>query len=58
MTTPEAHREAGEIRRVLGNHPSGVLLVAQLVAVLLYPFLDDSTAGPGHRSAWCRWAWC
>ena len=27
------------------NHPSGVLLVGQLVVVLAYPFLDGSTAG-------------
>ena len=27
------------------THPSAVLLFAQLVAVLLYPFLDSSTAG-------------
>ena len=27
------------------NHPSGILLVGQLVVVLLYPFLDSSTAG-------------
>ena len=37
--------ETRELRRVLGSHPSGVLLVAQLVAVLLYPFLDGSTLG-------------
>jgi hypothetical protein len=29
----------------LRNHPSGVLLVAQLFAVLAYPFLDQSTLG-------------
>ena len=29
----------------LRNHPSGVLLVGQLVVVLAYPFLDGSTAG-------------
>jgi hypothetical protein len=29
----------------LRTHPSAVLLVAQLFAVLLYPFLDDSTPG-------------
>lgn len=29
----------------LKTHPSAVLLVAQLFAVLLYPYLDDSTAG-------------
>ena len=27
------------------NHPSGVLLVGQLLVVLAYPFLDGSTAG-------------
>ncbi|MFC6285096.1 ion channel [Nocardioides sp. GCM10027113] len=27
------------------RHPSGLLLVAQVVAVLAYPFLDSSTAG-------------
>jgi hypothetical protein len=29
----------------LRTHPSAVLLFAQLFAVLLYPYLDDSTAG-------------
>lgn len=29
------------------NHPSGVLLVGQLLVVLAYPFLDTSTAGRG-----------
>jgi len=27
------------------NHPSGILLVGQLLVVLAYPFLDSSTAG-------------
>jgi hypothetical protein len=31
--------------RAIGRHPSAVLLVAQLVVVLIYPFLDGSTAG-------------
>jgi hypothetical protein len=31
--------------RTLRNHPSGVLLVGQLAAVLAYPFLLGSTAG-------------
>jgi len=31
--------------RTVWNHPSGILLVGQLVVVLLYPFLDSSTAG-------------
>ncbi|MCW2766949.1 MAG: two pore domain potassium channel family protein [Nocardioides sp.] len=30
---------------LLRDHPSAVLLVAQLLAVLAYPFLDQSTAG-------------
>jgi hypothetical protein len=31
--------------RTVRNHPSGVLLVGQLTAVLAYPFLSGSTAG-------------
>jgi hypothetical protein len=31
--------------RFAGQHPSAVLLCAQLFAVLAYPFLDDSTLG-------------
>jgi hypothetical protein len=31
--------------RAAWNHPSGILLVGQLFVVLLYPFLDGSTAG-------------
>jgi len=31
--------------RTIGRHPSAILLIAQLVVVLLYPFLDQSTAG-------------
>jgi hypothetical protein len=31
--------------RLAGQHPSAVLLAAQLVAVLAYPFLDQSTLG-------------
>lgn len=33
------------IRMVLGKHPSAVLLGAQLVGVLAYPFLDGSRPG-------------
>ena len=33
------------VRRVLGSHPSAVLLGAQLVTVLAYPFLSDSVVG-------------
>ncbi|MDX6233353.1 MAG: hypothetical protein QOH68_2368 [Nocardioidaceae bacterium] len=31
--------------RTVARHPSGILLGAQLLVVLLYPFLDESTAG-------------
>lgn len=31
--------------RTVGRHPSAVLLGAQLLVVLLYPFLEESTAG-------------
>ncbi|WP_312855843.1 ion channel [Nocardioides stalactiti] len=31
--------------RTVARHPSAVLLAAQLVVVLIYPFLDTSTAG-------------
>jgi hypothetical protein len=34
-----------ERRRAVLSHPSGILLGAQLVAVLAYPFLDDSAWG-------------
>jgi hypothetical protein len=39
VTTPEAGL------RTLARHPSAILLAAQLLVVLLYPFLDQSTAG-------------
>ena len=42
MSDPDERRD---VVKILGSHPSGVLLAAQLVAVLAYPFLDDSTAG-------------
>jgi hypothetical protein len=35
---------AGQARRIQ-DHPSAVLLVCQLLAVLLYPFLSDSWLG-------------
>lgn len=31
--------------RTIWHHPSAILLIAQLTVVLLYPFLDHSTAG-------------
>ena len=45
MTAPQQRHDRSEIRKVLGSHPSAVLLGAQLLAVLAYPFLDDSTLG-------------
>ena len=41
MPQPSLAREVQRLR----DHPSGVLLVCQLLAVLLYPFLSDSGAG-------------
>jgi hypothetical protein len=35
----------GRRTRLVEEHPSALLLVAQLVAVLAYPFLDQSVAG-------------
>ena len=37
--------DSGGRLRLLGEHPSALLLLAQLVAVLTYPFLDQSPAG-------------
>ncbi|MDN4163033.1 ion channel [Nocardioides abyssi] len=49
MTRRALHpRDASRDQRVhgvLGQHPSAVLLGVQLVAVLVYPFLQDSAAG-------------
>ncbi len=39
------HTGSRTVRRAFGGHPSAVLLVAQLLVVLAYPFLDESTAG-------------
>ena len=39
---PPSHQP---VRQILGRHPSGVLLGAQFVTVLAYPFLSDSTIG-------------
>jgi hypothetical protein len=40
-----AHDRPHRLLQAVAGHPSAVLLVAQLVAVLAYPFLDESTAG-------------
>lgn len=42
---PDHVTERHRVRGVLGKHPSAVLLGAQLVGVLAYPFLDDSRLG-------------
>ena len=39
------HQGSRRVRAALGGHPSAVLLVAQLLTVLAYPFLDASTPG-------------
>lgn len=38
-------RSPAETGLLVRQHPSAVLLVVQLLAVLAYPFLDESTAG-------------
>ncbi|WP_241153647.1 ion channel [Nocardioides pantholopis] len=45
MSPTSTPRESQHMHSVFGQHPSGVLLAAQLVAVLAYPFLDDSAPG-------------
>ncbi|MGH3334939.1 MAG: ion channel [Nocardioides sp.] len=42
---PTVRGTSTRLAAVLGDHPSGVLLGAQLFAVLAYPFLEDSTGG-------------
>jgi hypothetical protein len=37
--------KAVELARVVRNHPSGVLLAGQLLVVLSYPYLSDSSTG-------------
>ncbi len=39
------HTGSSTVRKALGGHPSAVLLIAQLLAVLAYPYLDESTSG-------------
>jgi hypothetical protein len=38
----DGHDDRHRVRMVLGKHPSAVLLGAQLLGVLAYPYLDDS----------------
>jgi hypothetical protein len=47
---PDRHQATGVIGS-LRRHPSGVLLAAQLLAVLLYPFSDGSTVGRAFLGA-------
>jgi Ion channel len=44
LTTPS--RPAGIIRQIV-DHPSAVLLAVQLVGVLLYPFMEQTSVGRG-----------
>ena len=41
-----ADRPAGIIRKIV-DHPSAVLLAVQLVGVLLYPFMEQTSVGRG-----------
>lgn len=41
----DEHEGSRRVRRAFGGHPSAVLLVAQLLTVLAYPYLDESTPG-------------
>ncbi len=45
------HHEPSERRHRLLRHPSGLLLAAQLLAVLAYPFLDRSRVGSAFLGA-------
>ena len=45
MNATAESAEPPSVRRVLGTHPSAVLLAAQLLAVIGYPFLDGTAAG-------------
>ncbi|HTW14905.1 MAG TPA: potassium channel family protein [Nocardioides sp.] len=45
MSALDPHAERHRIRLVLGKHPSAVLLAAQLLGLLAYPYLQGSRAG-------------
>jgi hypothetical protein len=47
---PDSYPSTGLVGAVR-RHPSGVLLLAQLLAVLAYPFADDSTLGRAFLGA-------
>ena len=47
---PDSHPAAG-LTGAVRRHPSGILLLAQLLAVLAYPFSDSSTVGRAFLGA-------
>ena len=50
MLDPDSHSASGLVGAVR-RHPSGILLLAQLLAVLAYPFSDGSTVGRAFLGA-------
>src|SRR6187549_3185252 len=47
---PDSHPASG-IAGAVRRHPSGILLLAQLLAILAYPFSDGSTVGRAFLGA-------
>lgn len=45
MSALDPHAERHRVRMILGKHPSAVLLGAQLLGVLAYPYLQGSRTG-------------
>lgn len=45
MSALDPHAERHRVRLILGKHPSAVLLAAQLLGLLAYPYLQGSRAG-------------
>ena len=50
MLDPDSHPASGLVGAVR-RHPSGILLLAQLLAILAYPFSDGSTIGRAFLGA-------
>ena len=50
MLDPDIHQTSGLLGAVR-RHPSGILLLAQLLAILAYPFSDGSTVGRAFLGA-------
>ena len=50
MLDPDSHQASGLLGAVR-RHPSGILLLAQLLAILAYPFSDGSTVGRAFLGA-------